>query len=69
MAKCPCCGSSTQSKKISCTNTKKCLIERFKCSCDCQFDVFYYWCDNVIYMTDIKIVDKTPNLCYNKCVK
>lgn len=58
MTRCPSCGSTAQVKQIGCTYTKECLIEKFECGCGCQFDVCYYWCNNTIYMTDIKIIKK-----------
>jgi hypothetical protein len=58
MTRCPSCSTTAQVKKIGCIDTRKCLIEKFKCGCGCRFDIFYYWCDNIIYMTDIKIIKK-----------
>lgn len=65
MNKCPNCGSTAQVKKIGCSDTREHFIERFECGCGCQFDAIYYWCGNMIYMTDVKMVDKSLNPCYN----
>lgn len=56
MIKCPKCGSTAQVRELGKEYNNQCLTEKFECGCGCQFHINYYWCNDTVYMVDIKII-------------